>query len=113
MRGVSVDTRGGYVSKILYVKMKESGPLRGACPAMGVQILITIYLVNEFQLKCVLFSNGCDVLRNGPFETTNVPFTKNFTVSQIYLLRQIMQYCCRKYAFYYNSILQNFSVDWS
>ena len=22
-------------------------------------------------------------------------------------------YCCRKYAFYYNSILQNFSADWS
>ena len=25
-----VDSRGGYVSKILYVKMKESGPLRSA-----------------------------------------------------------------------------------
>ena len=22
-------------------------------------------------------------------------------------------YCCRKYAFYHNSILQNFSADWS
>ena len=26
-----VDSQGGYVSKILYVKTKESGPLRGAC----------------------------------------------------------------------------------
>ena len=26
-----VDSRGGYVSKILYVKMKEFGPLGGAC----------------------------------------------------------------------------------
>ena len=25
----AVDSRGGYVSKILYVKMKESGPLGG------------------------------------------------------------------------------------
>ena len=25
------DSRGGYVSKILYVEMKESGPLEGAC----------------------------------------------------------------------------------
>ena len=29
--GGGVDSRGGYVSKILYVKMKESGPLGGAC----------------------------------------------------------------------------------
>ena len=27
--GGGVDSRGGYVSKILYVKTKESGPLRG------------------------------------------------------------------------------------
>ena len=27
--GGSVDSRGGYVSKILYVKTKESGPLGG------------------------------------------------------------------------------------
>ena len=26
-----VDSRGSYVSKILYVKMKELGPLGGAC----------------------------------------------------------------------------------
>ena len=29
--GGGVDSRGGYVSKILYVKMKELGPLGGAC----------------------------------------------------------------------------------
>ena len=29
--GRGVDSRGGYVSKILYVKTKESGPLGGAC----------------------------------------------------------------------------------
>ena len=29
--GGGVDSRGGYVSKILYVKMKESGPLGGMC----------------------------------------------------------------------------------
>ena len=28
--GGSVDSRGGYVSKILYVKTKELGPLGGA-----------------------------------------------------------------------------------
>ena len=27
-----VDSQGGYVSKMLYVKMKESGPLRGRAP---------------------------------------------------------------------------------
>ena len=27
--GGGVDSRGGYISKILYVKMKESGPLGG------------------------------------------------------------------------------------
>ena len=34
--GGAVDPRGGYVSKILHVKMKESGPIGGgacqACP---------------------------------------------------------------------------------
>ena len=31
-----MDSRGGYVSKILYVKMKESGPLGGrACVGHG------------------------------------------------------------------------------
>ena len=29
-----VDSRGGYVLKILYVKMKESGPLGGRVPGM-------------------------------------------------------------------------------
>ena len=29
--GGVVDSRGSYVSKILYVKTKESGPLGGAC----------------------------------------------------------------------------------
>ena len=29
--GGAVDSRGGYVSQILYVKTKESGPLGGAC----------------------------------------------------------------------------------
>ena len=28
-----MDSRGGHVSKILYVKTKESGPFGGACPA--------------------------------------------------------------------------------
>ena len=31
--GEGVDSRGSYVSKILYVKMKESGPLVGVCRA--------------------------------------------------------------------------------
>ena len=31
LMGGGVDSRGGYVSKILYVKTKESGPLGGAC----------------------------------------------------------------------------------
>ena len=30
--GGAVDPRGGYVSKILHVKMKESGPVGGARP---------------------------------------------------------------------------------
>ena len=29
--GGAVDSRGGYISKILYVEMKESGPLGGTC----------------------------------------------------------------------------------
>ena len=29
-----VDSRGGYISKILYVKMKESGPLGGRAPGI-------------------------------------------------------------------------------
>ena len=29
-----MDSRGSYVSKILYVKMKESGPLGGHAPGM-------------------------------------------------------------------------------
>ena len=29
--GGGVDSQGGYVSKILYVKTKELGPLGGAC----------------------------------------------------------------------------------
>ena len=28
-----MDSRGGYISNILYVKMKESGPLGGVCRA--------------------------------------------------------------------------------
>ena len=34
VRGGGVDSRGGYVSKILYVKMKEFGPLGGRVPGM-------------------------------------------------------------------------------
>ena len=29
--GGGVDPQGGYVTKILYVKMKESGPIGGVC----------------------------------------------------------------------------------
>ena len=32
--GGGVDSRGGYVSKILYVKTKELGPLGGARPPL-------------------------------------------------------------------------------
>ena len=32
--GGGVDSRGGYFLKILYVKMKESGPLGGHAPGM-------------------------------------------------------------------------------
>ena len=32
--GRGMDSRGGYVSQILYVKMKESGPLGGRGPGM-------------------------------------------------------------------------------
>ena len=31
--GEGVDSRGGYVLKILYVETKESGPLGGVCQA--------------------------------------------------------------------------------
>ena len=31
-RGGGVDSRGGYVPKMLYVKTKESGPLGGCAP---------------------------------------------------------------------------------
>ena len=32
--GGGMDSRGGYISKILYVAMKESGPLGGCAPGM-------------------------------------------------------------------------------
>ena len=41
--GGGVDSRGGYVSKILYVKMKELGPLGGAhagCIPLDLPVLI-------------------------------------------------------------------------
>ena len=46
--GGAVDPRGSYVLKILHVKMKESGPMGGACagrapldPPMHVVYLVT------------------------------------------------------------------------
>ena len=40
----AVDPRGGYVSKILHVKMKESGPIGGgtrrACPPLDPPMLV-------------------------------------------------------------------------
>ena len=33
--GGGVDSRGGYISKILYVKMKELGPLGGRTPGVS------------------------------------------------------------------------------
>ena len=38
--GGAVDPRGGYVSKILHVKMKESGPVGGACPPRSANDII-------------------------------------------------------------------------
>ena len=43
--GGGMDSQGGYVSKILYVKMKESGPLGGSANA---KIRILESLVPEF-----------------------------------------------------------------
>ena len=57
--GGGMDSQGGYVSKILYVKMKESGPLGGSANA---KIRILESLVPEFFLdtKRVLISNLAD-----------------------------------------------------
>ena len=38
-RGGAVDPRGGYVSKILHVKMKESGPVGGGAPGLDPPML--------------------------------------------------------------------------
>ena len=40
-----VDSRGDYVSKILYVEMKESGPLGGRAPdtpPLGPPMIVTV-----------------------------------------------------------------------
>ena len=42
-----MDSRGGYVSKILYVKMKESGPLGGVCRVQPLDLPMNI--VNSAQ----------------------------------------------------------------
>ena len=54
--GGGVDFQGGYISKILYVKTKELGPLGGACagctpldPPMGM--LFKYISINISQLK--------------------------------------------------------------
>ena len=39
--GGGVDSRGGYVSKILYVKTKELGPLRGGrAPPRSANVMV-------------------------------------------------------------------------
>ena len=44
-----VDSRGGYISKIFYVKMKEFGPLGGACaghaPSRSANVYDVLYLL--------------------------------------------------------------------
>ena len=44
-----VDSRGGYFWKILYVEMKESGPLGGRAPAMPPLDPPIIYCKNNLQ----------------------------------------------------------------
>ena len=45
-----VDSRGGYVSKILYVKMKESGPLGGRALGTPPRSANGIYVRSEFDI---------------------------------------------------------------
>ena len=40
--GGAVDPRGGYVSKILHVKRKESGPVGGARPPRSANALVKL-----------------------------------------------------------------------
>ena len=42
-----VDSRGGYVSKILYVETKESGPLRGCALGMPPRSANEQYMRNQ------------------------------------------------------------------
>ena len=46
-----VDSRGGYVSKNLYVKTKESGPLGGRAPGTPPQDppMISVILIDNLQ----------------------------------------------------------------
>ena len=52
-RGGGVDSRGGYVSKILYVKTKESGPLGGRAPGTPPRSVNVIHhaMHDSFQEK--------------------------------------------------------------
>ena len=66
----SVDSRGGYISKILYVKTKESGPLVGR-RALGVPLDLPMHLTHWHETKwrrCLAmgvswFGKDCDCKR--------------------------------------------------
>ena len=61
-----MDSRGGYVSKILYVKTKELGPLGGRAqldPPMQL-FFIFFFLKNFVEPRCFCGTTGCPYFRH-------------------------------------------------
>ena len=66
--GGAMDPRGGYISKILHVKTKESGPVGGgarrARPPRSANVLAYEYTGNSLiGLKCKCWHSTCNYVR--------------------------------------------------
>ena len=48
--GGGVDSQGGYMSKILYVKMKDLGPLGGARPPRSANDVCHIFIKHHYEI---------------------------------------------------------------
>ena len=73
-----VDSRGGYVSKILYVKTKESGPLGGRAPGTPPPLDPPMLYISNFYLLNQSPDNieGLALGESSPSRTDFFPETK-------------------------------------
>ena len=56
-----MDSRGGYVSKILYVRTKESGPLEGralGAPPISANEIVKSFMNNGVKKACKFFKKA-------------------------------------------------------